>query len=425
MKNCINKDGITYGVIPVIVDITQRMNAEFVAVTGQLILTNLIDPREYYNNFEMGILQLRTRYGKKNVVGDVVFKYRPISYDKSVHDRISNIPNYKIVREHIPLKSFDISLEEFDLIPPSINLEQYGKIINNEFIYNGVKQSGTHYLYKKNTGVIIFVHDSNVKNQRKLTVFKNTVMKFSCIDTFDENNDIFTREIIGANEGFKQFINNSTNKILYSETPVKCKSIKKGKIDPVKDDKISAFDIETYLDSNKVFIPYACAFARYDNNIQTYYLTDFKDQKTMFKTCILDMISSDLELGTVYVHNLSKFDSYFLNDVLKNDGEILSSYTINKDGKILSINVRFKDKNKKGSFIFRDSLLLLPSELRILTKKFGTINKKLYFPHRFVVEDNLNYIGVKPDFKYYDYDEEDQKEYNEIKSYYDGIKSNG
>lgn len=424
MKDCINQNGVTYAIIPVIYDATQSLMGEYVSVTGQLILTNLVDPKELYNSFKLGIQELSKKYmkEKKDIVGEVVFKFRPISYDNNVYNKILSIPNYKIIQNYTHLKTFNSSLEGFDIIPLTLDLNKYGQIINNEFIYNDVKQLGTHYLYKP--GIIIFVHDSDIIGKRKLTIFKNNVIKFRCIDTFNEDNDIFTREMIGGIDGFKLFINNSTNKILYSEVPIQCKSIKKGKIDLVKDEKISAMDIETYLDSNKIFTPYACAFARYDNSVKNYYLNDFKDQRDMFKNCIIDMLSDELGLGTVYIHNLSKFDLYFLNDVLKNDKDISSNYKMNKNGKILSINVSFKNKKQAGRFILRDSLLLMPSDLRNLTKKFGAINEKLYFPHRFVQKDNLNYIGIKPDLEYYDYDEDDKDEFIKLKDYYNNIKSN-
>jgi len=316
-----------------------------------------------------------------------------------------------IVLKHTPSK--EQNLINSHPLPLSLDLNKYGEFINNEFIYNGEKKEGTHYISKDNT--IIFVHKTQEVGCRKLTVFENNVIKFECIDTFDDNEDVFSRKI-GTN--LTLFISKSKNKVLYSENIIQCKSIKKEKIDKEKDDAISSFDIETYLDSNKVFRPYACAFARYDNLVKTYYLTDFNDQRDMFKNCISDMLF--FNLGTVYVHNLSKFDSFFLHDILKNDDEIYGDYSINNDRKILSIKVKFKDKKSKDCFVFRDSLLLIPEELRKLTKKFEAANEKLYFPHRFVKENNLKYIGIKPDFGYYDYDEDDNDKfkldnYNKIK----------
>jgi len=414
LLTCINTTGVIYAVFPVIVDNSKNAGREYITVTEQLILTNLINPQQLLNKIKEGFKILMKRYDIHEVKGKIVFKYRAISYSKYIYDRILNIPVKDVVRKHTPLK--DINLDSFSSIPLSIDLSKYGKVINNEFIHNNKKIPGMHYLYRDD--VIIFVHKNNKSGTRKLTVFKNNVIEFECVDVFDEKKDVFTRSVRNS---FTQFISNSKKKVLYTESVIQSKPILKGKIDSVKDNKISCFDIETYLDSNNVFTPYACAFARYDDVVKTYYLTDFNDQRDMLKNCILDMLRSDL--GTVYVHNLSKFDSYFMHDILKKDEDILSNYKMNKDGRILSINVKFKNKKEKGAFIFRDSLLLLPSELRILTKKFETDNEKLYFPHRFVKKDILNYTGVKPDFEYYDYDKDDKDEYLKLQEYYNKIKS--
>ena len=137
-----------------------------------------------------------------------------------------------------------------------------------------------------------------------------------------------------------------------------------------------------------------------------YYITNFKNPRDMLKQCILDMLNSNL--GTVYVHNLSKFDVLFINNILKEDGDITSDYKLNRDGKILSISVKFKDKKLKGRFIFRDSLLLIQGSLKDITKDFNAEHGKLSFPHKFVKADNLNYVGDKPDFNFYtDIDELD------------------
>lgn len=268
--------------------------------------------------------------------------------------------------------------------------------------------SGVHYQYKDN--IIIFVHDIVNQGEIRLTVFKNDAKYDECVDIIDENKDIFIRKYMN---GFSIYIDNLTNKILYTESVIECKPLGKGRIDLIKDNKISAFDIEAYEGDGRIFIPYACGFvttplceARDKNNYKLYYLTDFNNSRDMLKQCTIDMLNSDL--GTVYVHNLSKFYIFFINNILKEDEDIVSDYKLNKDGKILSVGVKFKDKKMKGKFIFRDSLLLIQGSLKDITESFNTKNGKLTFPHKFVKADNLNYVGDKPDFNFYtDMDELD------------------
>lgn len=124
------------------------------------------------------------------------------------------------------------------------------------------------------------------------------------------------------------------------------------------------------------------------------------------------MLESKPQLGTVYVHNLSRFDTFFIDPILVNDSDIIGKYLYNKHGKVLSIKVSFKDKTKKGCFIFRDSILMTQGSLKSLGEHFKTSNVKMNFPHKFVTRDRLNYIGIKPDISYYE--EISLEEYNSI-----------
>lgn len=90
------------------------------------------------------------------------------------------------------------------------------------------------------------------------------------------------------------------------------------------DVSISAFDIESYIDENKTFRAFSCGFCNKNSKPSLYYLTDFNSDYDMFNTCLNDMMNSPL--GTVYVHNLSKFDIFFLNKVLNN--EFIASYKL-------------------------------------------------------------------------------------------------
>jgi DNA polymerase type B, organellar and viral len=75
-----------------------------------------------------------------------------------------------------------------------------------------------------------------------------------------------------------------------------------------------------------------------------------------------------------------------------------------KDGKVISINLSSKNKNKKAKkqkLFIKDSLKLLPLSLEKLIKGFNIDTKKLLFPYRFVNKNNLNYIGSIPSFDYF------------------------
>jgi hypothetical protein len=97
----------------------------------------------------------------------------------------------------------------------------------------------------------------------------------------------------------------------------------------------------------------------------------------------------------VYIHNLARFDAIFLLKILANLG--ICKPIIHKD-KIISINFKYKEYN----ITFKDSLQMLIVSLRDLGKSFNVDIQKSIFPYNFVNENNLDYIGPIPDFKYFD-----------------------
>jgi len=195
--------------------------------------------------------------------------------------------------------------------------------------------------------------------------------------------------------------------------------------------KFITFDIEACLDlipkekysllgiSNnkkdkilKAFIPFACGF--YDGvNSYKYYLTNYPDYKDMLKACILDMANPKYKDYIIYAHNGAGFDFIYVLDVLKgfNDKEFLGSPDFtSKDAKIIGFNVKihnplYQGKSNKLTYTtlkFRDSYKLLPHSLHKLTKEFSVECIKGTFPYLFPNLYNLNYIGNKPDIKFYD-----------------------
>jgi DNA polymerase type B, organellar and viral len=104
---------------------------------------------------------------------------------------------------------------------------------------------------------------------------------------------------------------------------------------------------------------------------------------------------------TIRIHNFSKFDSLYMLKILYKMYKIGALF---KDGKVISLNLSSKNKNKKENklkLFIKDSLKLLPLSLENLVRGFNIDTKKLLFPYRFVNKDNLNYTGPIPIFDYY------------------------
>lgn len=156
---------------------------------------------------------------------------------------------------------------------------------------------------------------------------------------------------------------------------------------------IITLDIETFI-KDGVHIPYVISW--YDGIIfKSYYLSDFKDSNILLITAIKDIMIKKYDNYKVYIHNLAGFDGIFLLKILANLGEC---QPIIHNDKIISIIFGLNDY----IVTFKDSQQLLLGSLRNLGKSFSVETQKSIFPYKFVNENNLDFIGTIPDFKYFD-----------------------
>lgn len=165
-------------------------------------------------------------------------------------------------------------------------------------------------------------------------------------------------------------------------------------------------DIETFI-KDDVHIPYCISW--YDGEkSRSYYILDSKSTNDMLIQAIKDLMIKKYDNYQVYIHNLSKFDGIFLLKILANLGQI-KPLIHHED--LISIGFKFNGYN----ITFKDSQQLLILSLRKLGKAFGVDIQKSFFPYTFVKENNLDYIGITPDFSLFDGISHDE---------YDGITSN-
>lgn len=198
-----------------------------------------------------------------------------------------------------------------------------------------------------------------------------------------------------------------TLELLTINKPTKVITMKKK--DKVQNHKIITLDIETYKDKDGGLIPYLVSW--FDGKKHySYYLTDFNSYKDMIIKALTDLKRRKYHNHKIYVHNLAGFDAFFIIKELNNIGLFTP---IIHEGKIISLKLNFTtETNKPYTFIFLDSLQLLLSNLRKLCKAFNLEQDKGLFPHNFVNDANLNYIGAIPEFKYFiDLKYDDYKKY--------------
>jgi len=301
-------------------------------------------------------------------------------------------------------------------IPFSMDISKYGILSSTD---NDL--SIKTFLNKDNRFLIKEI-DSNTLNVK---VYDKTNLKI--LEYTDENfGDYFIRNI-----GDLYIKIDHQENILYVEKTYNTKFVKRTQRELVVKKNIITFDIEAYLtpipkekyeflgiSKNKaekdldMFIPFACGF--YDGETSyKYYLPDFDNYKDMIKASILEMANPKYKDYTIYVHNGGGFDFIFMLDVLKefNNEELKGKPKFTgKDSRVVGFDVKvfnplYQTNSKKynGTTLkFRDSYKLLSHNLRKLTEEFKVDNIKGTFPYTFPNAYNLNYIGTKPDFKYYD-----------------------
>jgi hypothetical protein len=143
------------------------------------------------------------------------------------------------------------------------------------------------------------------------------------------------------------------------------------------------------------------------------FIIDYKNihnSNELIKVMFERLFKNDVNGYTLYVHNLGRFDGIFLiKELAKLKYKISALWN---DNSLLKFKV--SDKESKQSITILDSINLLPQSLEKLLYKFNCSVHKGVFPHLFVNRNNLNYIGKKPDFKYYSLSKITEEEYNNI-----------
>lgn len=179
-----------------------------------------------------------------------------------------------------------------------------------------------------------------------------------------------------------------------------CKHIPSTKCKNRLRNNIITADIETYTLSDGTFIPYSIGF--YDGlNTFTYYLSDYNNSETMIYTMFKQLFKSKYCNKIVYLHNLSKFDGYFILNTLRSSfGKDIKINIIKKEDKLISITI-FYGPNFIYNIKIQDSYLLLPFSFNTLCNKFNTNIKKSIFPYKFVKSYNLDYFGPKTTISFY------------------------
>jgi hypothetical protein len=332
----------------------QRLNKNDINWYLNWIINNMIYKAEYYN--ETAIESIIFSYG---------FKKEKI--ENKIDAKTSNLSNFQSYKNNN--------------IPISYNPLDYGKLIS-EFKFENYTQ---YVLQTKDNFIINFLKFEDY-NEVEVISSGDIIIKFK-------------DEFISENK-FMRFLDNKkyyfeNNKEILFMKEMKTKFISKLAKSKNLTNNFITLDIETFIKDN-ILIPYMISI--YDGEkVSTFSIWDFNSSEDMILTCLSSIFIRKYTGYNVYIHNLAKFDIIFLFKYLVKLGSV---QPVIHNGRIISINLNF-GKNNEYQIKFRDSYLILLNSLSKLSNAFGVENKKSIFPHLFVNENNLDYIGQVPEFKYF------------------------
>jgi hypothetical protein len=281
-----------------------------------------------------------------------------------------------------------------DFVPHNMDLKYYGVEIKND------KENNIRIFDNGNVILKVKVIQEGINHLIDVLSRDNRLLyQFEDIKV----GDTLKRHWINDNM-FHYYIDNC---LVNVEIPQKVGKIEPAEKDRKRDEKILSFDIETYkvtlLNGDIIMKAYACGFYDGTKN-HIYYLSDYSSDREMLLACLMDMLKYDKH--TVYCHNFSKFDINFIIQIIVQEFKI--EKIISKDLDILSIKFSYTfdpekegGKREKKSITIADSCKLIPGSLDELAEAYKVVTKKGKFPYNYVNKDNIDYVGVTPDYKYY------------------------
>ena len=301
------------------------------------------------------------------------------------------------------------------------DLIHFNKLMNldreNIKLYNYFSQHNTHYIIKvecvephKNI-VSVYLYSmllelieqnkiGSIESFTHIEKWVDIISYESCIHDEHSRQVIVNRE--SENNGYcVKFID---GKAINVEIIYNSKVLKQSYYDFERNDNIGTIDLETFKNDKGEAIPYAIGY-KTAKVLDTFYLNDYKNSDDMILDCIDKFMVVKNHNMKLYAHNMGEFDGILilktLIDKSDNHGYKIKVFS-NNDGKLMSIDITKKLKNKQIIKIsILDSYLLLPVGLDYLCDVFNTNVKKTIFPYDFINSNTINYKGLIPDYSYF------------------------
>ena len=325
------------------------------------------EDKNWYLNWIINNMEFKSEYYNEIPITDFVFSYgfkEGIAPNKENFKTDLNFQNYKN-------NNLVISYNPLD----------YGILISeNKF------ENYTQFILQTSDNLLVKINKFDDYNQVEYISGGNTILEFK--DEFISENK-FVRILDN-----KKFYFENNKEILFIKE-MKTKFISKLKPTKKLTDNFITFDIETYV-KDSILIVFCISI--YDGeNKKTFFLKDYKNPEDLIIAALKSIMIRKYNGFNIYIHNMAKFDIIFLLKYLVKLGSV---QPIIHNGRIISINLNY-GKDNDYQLHFRDSYLLLLASLGKLCRSFKVENSKSIFPYNFVSENNLDYIGSVPDYKYF------------------------
>jgi len=339
--------------------------------------------KNWYLNWILNNMEFKSEYYNEIPITDFVFSYgfkegiAPIKEKFKTDLNFQNYNNNNLVISFNPL-DFGIPISEN-------NFENY-----------------TQFILQTNDNLLVKINKFDEYNQVEYISGGNTILEFK--DEFISENK-FVRILDN-----KKFYFENNQQILFLKE-MKTKFI--SKLKPLKNlkNKFICLDIETYIKDSVLTV--FCISIFDGENKNSFFLSDFKNSEELIISALKSIMIRKYNGYNIYIHNMAKFDIIFIMKYLVKLGSV---NPVIHNGRIITINLNY-GKDNKYQLQFRDSYLLLLNSLMKLCKSFKVETYKSVFPYLFVNENNLDYIGSVPEFKYFD-NKITPIEYNKYKSNY-------
>ena len=182
------------------------------------------------------------------------------------------------------------------------------------------------------------------------------------------------------------------------------------KTTPLPESKIGSFDMEVFIQGSKSIV-YALGFYSYiDSKPNMFYIDDKDlDSNNNVMECLNEMFKPKYKGVTWYCHNSGRYDSRILlkylydynNSINLENDSILDIKTTFRDTTLLKLTISKTIAKTKYTITICDSYAILTDSLKNLAEKYEVSTLKGYFPHDFVNDKTLNYIGNTPDPEFY------------------------